>query len=866
MPVEKSYILPPFRNSNSEFKKFLATPGLMATWEEAYTAPYQEVSGSPSSQSQRPRKVNQRLAHAVPIPCILGDSPDAVCKFSEWFYWIAQLKYVYNIRSLDEDTIPVEFPNGLAIEGLSYSVKKNKSQAFHFCPIAIFRASDQPFGRTSSVVICLYRTKARRLSFREEIEHTDPPGAKVKVSCEPVDFIFLPTLQNTPLKRLSQRLALYGIAVQKLSSLRKILQEQIYLLFGIVPSFLFLDKNTKKLPVTIQLHPTVAYFWSLGLHTQGWALSHKHIHLSPEPAAGAFLTPEEEEHVKQQTLAENEICNSFANTFRYQYPTVQNSLTGFLTHCCIQPGISPPNGIKTEAASFLVLADHRADRCFSLGTVYPGDNLSFPSVPVLLSPFLMEEHQQALLVRGLTQSAQKWLLYANRNNSCTFFTAALLYSVCGEYLPGALLPHSEVKDAIPLLKIQPFLTLEDSLAPENASSPLLQTNSIWQVFKEKKDASLDLILKRLSKNPRKLCIILFQQPRTLTAYDCFRFLPYASILLLGNVRLPEECPSVSISLRELGISRKEGLTDDQNSSAVYFPNQDDLLSLRMIADRLINFYAWFEANHRMLQIHWKASKNYCKTLSKIRSADAGSDVEENLLRYKLYKRISLAIKRSKNDPKSILRIPADTTLTRFSVLCAEQDFKPYLPYLSLILLLSQSPTVLDHSPTIYVPDTLPEAPSLSGFGGYFSELNKVLPLRKTLYREIQPYLTNYFLKFCWRSHALDGSPIIFQSKEDYLRCANANSLGWVEDGKLYLAYDRYWDAFIQTTPWPSVLKDCRNRFQREILQSVLGRALVRESEKSPRWYCRPTIMKDGKQVRIGNFLVLRRDALPRYLD
>lgn len=865
MPVEKFYLLPPFRNSNSEFKKFLADPGLMATWEEAYTAPDQEVSGSPSLQSQRSRNANQRLAHAFPTPCILGDSPDAICKFSEWFYWIAQLKYVYNIRSLDEDAIPVEFPNGLAIEGLSYSVKKNKSQAFHFCPIAIFRASDQPFGCTSSVVICLYRTKARRLSFREEVERTDPPGAKVKASCEPVDFIFLPTLQNTPLKRFSQRLARYGITVQKLSSLRKILQEQIYLLFGIIPSFLFLEKNTKKLPDTIQLHPTVAYFWSLGLHTQGWALSHKDIHFSPEPIVGAFLTPEEDERLKQQTLAESEICNSFANTFRYQYLTVQNSLTGFLTHCCIQPGITPPNGIKIKAASFLALADHRADRCLSLRSVHPGDNLSFSPVPVLLSPFFMEEHQQDLLARGLTQSAQKWLLYASRNNSCTFLTAALLYSICGEYLPGALSPHSEVKDAIPLLKIQPLLTLEYALVPENASSPLLQTNSFWQVFNEKKGTSLDLLFKRLSKAPRKLCIVLFQEPRTLTAYDCFRFLPYASTLLLGNVRLPEECPSVSISLRELGTFRKEGLTDDQNSSAICFPNQNDLFSLQMISDRLINFYAWVEANHRLLQIHWKASKNYCKTLAKIRPADAGSDVEEYLLRYKLYKRISLAIKRSKNDPKSILRIPEDTTLTRFSELCSEQDLKPYLPYLSLILLLSQAPTVLDHMPTVSVPDTLPEDPSFSGFSGYFSELNKVLPLRKTLYREIQPYLTNYFLQFCWRSHAPDGSPIIFQSKEEYLRYSNANCLGWVEDGKLYLAYDRYWDAFIQTTPWPLVLKDCRNRFQREILQPVLSKALVRENEKSSRWYCRPTIMKDGKQVRIGNFLVLRRDALPRYL-
>ena len=146
MPAGELYILPPFQSSNSEFKKFQANPRLMAAWEEAYTAPDQEVSGSPSSRSQRSRKVNQRLAHTVPAPCILGDSPDAVCKFSEWFYWIGQLKYVYHIRSLDEDAIPVEFTNGLAIEGLSYSVGENKSKALHFCPIAIFRASDQPFG------------------------------------------------------------------------------------------------------------------------------------------------------------------------------------------------------------------------------------------------------------------------------------------------------------------------------------------------------------------------------------------------------------------------------------------------------------------------------------------------------------------------------------------------------------------------------------------------------------------------------------------------------------------------------------------------------------------------------------------------
>lgn len=857
MPATELYVLPPFRSSNNEFKKFLTNPRLMAAWEEAYTAPDQEVSGSPSSRSQRSRKANQRLAHTVPAPCILGDSPDAVCKFSEWFYWIGQLKYVYHIRSLDEDAIPVEFTNGLAIEGLSYSVGENKSKAFHFCPIAIFRASDQPFGYTSSVMICLYRTKARRLSFREEIEHAGPPGAKVTVSCEPIDFIFLPTLQNTPLTRLSRELARYGIRVQKLSALRKLLQEQIYLLFGIVPSFLFLEKTTKKLPVTIQLHPTVAYFWALGLHTQGWELSHKQIHFSPEPAAGSFLTPEEEERLKLQTSAEREICDSFVTVLYHQYLAVQNSLTGFLTHCCIQPGISPPNGIQTGAASFLALTDHRADRCLSLGAVFPGDNLSFPPVPVLLPPFLVEEHQQALLTRGLTQSAQKWLLYASRNNSCTFLTAALLYAVCCNYLPGALLLHTELKDAIPLLKTKPFLTLEDFPAPENASSPLLQSNSFWQVFVEKKGAPLDRLFTRLSKVSRKLCIVLFQEPRTLTDYDCFCLLPYAPTLLLGNVRLPEGYPSVSISLRELGAFREEGLTDDQNSSAVYFPNQDDLLSLQMIADRLINFYAWVEANHRLLQIHWKASK----TLDKIRSTDAGFD--ETLLRLQFYRRISLAIKRSKNDPKSILRIPADTTFALFSKKCSEEDCKPYLSHLSMLLLLSQSPDILDHMPII--PVTVPKGLSFEDFSGYFSELNKILPLRKTLSREVWPYLTNYFLRFCHSFRTPDGSTVIFQSKEDYLCCTNTNRLGWVEGGKLYLAYDRYWDAFIQTTPWPSALKDCRNRFQREILQPVLGKALVRESEKSTRWYCRPTVMENGKQVRIGNFLVLRRDALPRHL-
>src|SRR5699024_5799240 len=104
-----------------------------------------------------------------------------------------------------------------------------------------------------------------------------------------------------------------------------------------------------------------------------------------------------------------------------------------------------------------------------------------------------------LLTRGLTQSAQKWLLYASRNNSCTFLTAALLYAVCCNYLPGALLLHTELKDAIPLLKTKPFLTLEDFPAPENASSPLLQSNSFWQVFVEKKGAPLDRLFTRLSK-------------------------------------------------------------------------------------------------------------------------------------------------------------------------------------------------------------------------------------------------------------------------------------------------------------------------------------------------------------------------------
>ena len=216
--------------------------------------------------------------------------------------------------------------------------------------------------------------------------------------------------------------------------------------------------------------------------------------------------------------------------------------------------------------------------------------------------------------------------------------------------------------------------------------------------------------------------------------------------------------SVSISLRELGTFREEGLTDDQNSATVYFPNQDDLLSLQMIADRLINFYAWVEANHRLLQIHWKASK----TLDKIRSADTGFD--DTILRLQFYKRISLAIKRSKNDPKSILRIPADTTFALFSKKCSEEDCKPYLPHLSMLLLLSHSPDILDHMPTI--PVTVPKGLTFGAFSRYFSELNKSLPQRKTLSREIWPYLTNYFLQFCRSSRAPDGSLIIFQSKEE----------------------------------------------------------------------------------------------------
>lgn len=866
MPAGEFYTLPPFRSSNSEFKKFLANPGLMAVWEEASTAPDQEVSDSSSSRSQRSRKMNQRLAHAVPAPCILGDSPDAVCKFAEWFYWIGQLKYFYHFRELDEDILSIEFPNGLAMEGLSYSVKEKKSKAFHFCPIAIFRASDQPFGYTSSVVICLYRSKAKRQSFREEINHAGPP---VTLTCKPFDFIFLPTLQKDPLIKLSQKLAQYGIKVRKLSSLRKLLQEQIYLLFGIVPSFLFQEKNTRKLSTTIQLHPTVAYFWSLGLHTQGRELSHKQIHFSPEPAAGSFLTPEEEERLNQQALAEREICNSFVDTLYSQYLAVQDSLMGFLTHCCIQPGTILPDGIETQPATFLAMGSHSSDRCLSLRSVRSGDNLRFPPVPALLPPFFVDEHQQTLLEKDLILSSQKWMRYADRNNSCTFFTAALLYAVCGDYYPGALPAHSELSDAIPLLENQLLLTLEAPSPAQTASAPLLQSNSFWQVFSEKKGASLDRLCKRLSRAPRKLCIVLFETPRTLTDTDCFRLLSCSRPLLLCNVRLPENRPSVSISLCELGVPREDGLTDDIYSSEHGFPNPDDLLSLQMIADRLINFYTWVEANNHMLQIHWKASAACFKALAKKQSItedpSQGSAFSETELCFKVSKRVSLAIKRSKNEPRNILHIPADATRIQLSERFCEQDLKPYLPYLSMILLLNQTSSVLDIVRSFPVPAWLSENPPYKNFSGYFSDLIRILPLRKEACEEIWSYLTNYFLKFSRIYRDSDGSPIICRSKGEYLACTNPNCLGWEEYGKLYLAYDRYWDAFIQTTPWPLALKNCRNRFQREILEPVLGKALVRESEKSPRWYCRPTTMKDGKQVRIGNFLVLRRKELPQYI-
>src|SRR5699024_9278393 len=128
-------------------------------------------------------------------------------------------------------------------------------------------------------------------------------------------------------------------------------------------------------------------------------------------------------------------------------------------------------------------------------------------------------------------------------------------------------------------------------------------------------------------------------------------------------------------------------------------------------NRLINFYAWVEANHHMLQIHWKASK----TLDKIRSEDTGFD--DTILRLQFYRRISLAIKRSKNDPKSILRIPADTTFALFSRKCSEEDCKSYLPHLSMLLLLSLSPDILDHMPIILL--TVPKGLSFEDFSGYF---------------------------------------------------------------------------------------------------------------------------------------------------
>lgn len=860
MPDTAENILPPFQNSIVEFDNFLkGSARLQALWKEAAEYTGTNTAGSSSSRSQRPQTMkNKKLSNSLPMPCILGDTPRTICEFAERFYWMAHLGYSYYIRRLDANKIPVEYPNHPALQDFSYTIGKKKSSASHFCPIAIFRASDQPFGYTTSVVVCLYRSEIRSFSFYEQMLN---PTSRAEAKITPVEYIFLPTLQNNSLRKLSKALYDQNINIAKLALLRKLLQEQIYLLYGIVPSFLFMEKRSDHLPTTIQLHPTVAYFWSLGLSHQAAEFSRKHLIISPKPAAGQILTPEETERLNSEALECEEIHDSFVDTLYRTYETVQDSVTGFLTHCCLKPNTAPPTGMETDFANFLALEEYRRSFCLFLGRPLPGNALSFPPVPVLLSPFFSDKHQMALLADGLAKSAQDWLLYAQCNPSCAFFTAALLYIFCGDYHPDSLLAYSETKDIIPMLEDQLLLTLEGPLPPPSAAFSLWEPNSFWQVFPEKKSASLHKLYSRLAKIRRRtLCIVLFDEPRALTDAECILLLSCSQILLLYNVQLPENRPSVSISLREL----KEWRDDANFFSDPRFPSQDNLLALPMIANRLINYYTWIEPHWHMLKIHWKASAACIKAPPKGNPSDTGQIQGDTPDPYdlwiKLDKRISLAIKRSKNEPKDILRSLADVARTLFSKRCDEQDLKPYLPYLSMLVLLSQSQQVLQNMTTFPVHNALKDFPCRD-FLRVFSNFNRVLPLRKEFQEEIWSYLLNYFLLFCRIHKDADGSTIICQSKEEYLLCTSPKRLGWIEDGKLYLAYDRYWDAFIQTTPWPSALKDCRNRFQREVLQPTFGEALVRESQKSTRWYCRPTIMKDGKQVRIGNFLVLDKKFL-----
>ena len=332
---------------------------------------------------------------------------------------------------------------------------------------------------------------------------------------------------------------------------------------------------------------------------------------------------------------------------------------------------------------------------------------------------------------------------------------------------------------------------------------------------------------------------------------------YGKPLLIVNAVLPEGFRTIPVKLRDLGCwTDIPPATTAPADSEDYFPSSESFYILCMIADRVINRLAWAQANRTMLHAHLAMESKFrklCVFSENVR-------VSRDFLRY-----FRNSLERHKNPScKALAYIDERIVFKEFSSCCSVSGLRSYMPQLRFLSLLGISAMVLkdkdpDHLFEIPANQLLP--PDLYTSFEFFYPL---LPLRKNMVKDAFKGIWGKFLVFL--SDLRQKKPPYFcQSKEEYLLCLHNGSqpLAWESDGRFYLTYDLYWDAFLANQPYRNLLATKQNQFQRQYLAPKAGSLLHRDDIKSGRWYCRFTATENGKSVRIGKFLVLDCSILTR---
>ena len=828
----------PLLNSQMEFGKILSKYQKYLKENAAeYRMRHFEATALPESDKAPHVSLPHNLpAGSFPLPCLVGESANKIAKYTERIFWAEGGDPVLS-SCMDPHDIPWHSP------------QQNLLEAIHFCPIAIFRPADKPFGYTTKLWIYLYQV------FRSVEAPADDPDAFPKMKIKPLCIYYVSSLQSQDLKKAIEYFHSQNLTI---AHLRALLIRQAYLLYGVVPSFLLLRKPLKiaspldflfDSEITISLHPSVANWWTCALHQQVEFLASEKGKQQSFPGQVSsdsdmntdYFLESWETNVKKLYWKSSARVETFRTRLFFPYNPKyplnvpsdfqhSNQLLGFTNHSLLGP--------KYYSIALWTQAG------FTDPILQP--------VELLLRPFYQRQHHNGFLKEDLYKACHSWLSYAAANVSRTYFLSALLaaaYSAMSPEVSLDKLPSIKLLDVLPDC-VSLVATDPETLSPES-DHPLLTSQLLWSVFHVPSKATMSSIFAKLRKAQRQLCILIFDGPcRTLTQLEYAHLLCYGKPLLIVNAVLPEGFRIIPVKLRDLGRwTDIPPATTAPAGGEDYFPSSESFYILCMIADRVINRLAWVQANRTMLRAHLTME-------SKFRNLCVFSEnvhVSRDFLRY-----FRNSLERHKNPScKALAYIDERIIFKKFCSCCSVSSLRPYMPQLRFLSLLGISAMVLndkdpDHLFEITVNRLLPQDLYTS-----FEFFYPLLPLRKNMAKDAFKGIWGKFLVFL--SDLRQKKPPYFcQSKEEYLLCLQKDSqpLGWESDGRFYLTYDLYWDAFLANHPYRNLLATKQNQFQRQYLAPKAGSLLHRDDIKSGRWYCRFTATENGKSVRIGKFLVL----------